>query len=99
MQLSEKTTARSAGSEACVRLSSVGEVSVGGSVKQEENTRQVPIGVNFSERNNGNTWSKGRPCFGADGCGNHDHLNMFNKPLQRNVNPLQYAIAKVWITD
>lgn len=39
VQLSEQTTARSAGSEACVRPSSVGEASFGSSVKQEELTR------------------------------------------------------------
>lgn len=49
------------------------------------------------EGNNGNTWSGGRQCFGADGCGDHAHLNMFNKPLQRNVNPLQYAIVQTWV--
>ena len=48
------------------------------------------------EGNNGNTWSGGRPCFGADGCGDHSHVNLFNKPLRRNVDPLQYALAEVW---
>lgn len=49
------------------------------------------------EGNNGNTWSRGRPCYGADGCGDHAHVNVYSKQLQRNVDPLQFDLVKHWV--
>ena len=30
----------------------------------------------------------GNPCYGRDGCGFHTHLNVFDKRISSNVNPL-----------
>lgn len=46
------------------------------------------------EDNYGNTWSRGRPCYGRDGCGDHTHVNIFSKALGRNVDPLQYNLVQ-----
>ena len=45
-----------------------------------------PVGT---ESNQGYTMdSRGRLCWGRKGCGYHTHLNIFDKRLQSNVNPL-----------
>jgi murein DD-endopeptidase MepM/ murein hydrolase activator NlpD len=45
-----------------------------------------PVGT---ESNQGYTTdSRGRLCQGRKGCGYHTHLNIFDKRLQSNVNPL-----------
>jgi len=45
-----------------------------------------PVGT---ESNQGYTMdSRGRLCRGRKGCGYHTHLNIFDKRLQSNVNPL-----------
>ena len=46
-----------------------------------------PIGT---EGNNGYTMdSAGNLCYGRAGCGYHTHLNVFDKQLGQNVNPLE----------
>jgi|GEM_PF-770741 len=45
-----------------------------------------PVG---SESNQGNTFGWDGPCHGKEGCGYHSHINVFDKLLGQNVNPLQ----------
>ena len=42
-----------------------------------------------TERNNGYTMDfLGNLCYGRTYCGNHTHLNIYDKLIQANVNPL-----------
>lgn len=46
-----------------------------------------------SEGNNGYTMdSAGNLCYGRVGCGYHTHLNVFDKLLGRNVNPMNLIV-------
>jgi murein DD-endopeptidase MepM/ murein hydrolase activator NlpD len=57
----------------------------------ERLTLGQPVGT---ESNQGYTTdSRGRLCQGRKGCGYHTHLNIFDKRLQSNVNPLDLISA------
>ena len=52
---------------------------------------QLKIGQQFgTEGNNGYTMDMaGNLCYGREWCGNHTHLNVFDKRIQANINPLE----------